>query len=187
MKLWFLILTGLASVMYADDVRTVELPTGDIIYDPVSQMIYASVPGNGGTLANSITAIDPVTGILGPSIPRRHRPRKARAVGRWQVPVRRAQRDLARPTRRAAGRRGGVGDCARQRFLRRAATGRRSGGAAGAPGSDRGGATVPVHESARGRRGGLLERYLHRRPERDVSADQCSAIRRPAGPALRAG
>src|SRR5690348_501631 len=52
----------------ADDIRQVDLQTKDIVYDPVTKKIYASVPGTGGTRANSITTIDPVTGAIGPSV-----------------------------------------------------------------------------------------------------------------------
>lgn len=48
--------------------RQINLPTNDLIYDPVTQKLYASVPSSAGTRGNSITVIDPATGQLGPSI-----------------------------------------------------------------------------------------------------------------------
>jgi uncharacterized repeat protein (TIGR01451 family) len=45
------------------------LATNDIVYDPFTQRIYASVPGRAGGIGNSITPIDPVTAALGPSVP----------------------------------------------------------------------------------------------------------------------
>ena len=51
----------------AADVRQINLPTKDIIYDPVSQRIYASVlPW--GPFPNSVVAIDPETGTFGSPI-----------------------------------------------------------------------------------------------------------------------
>lgn len=49
-------------------IRQVALPTNDLIYDPVTQRIYASVPSRAGALGNSVTAIDPVSGNIGPSV-----------------------------------------------------------------------------------------------------------------------
>jgi len=48
--------------------RQISLATNDLIYDPVSQQIYASVPGSAGGIANTITKIDPVTGSVGASV-----------------------------------------------------------------------------------------------------------------------
>jgi len=53
----------------AQNVRVLNLPTNDIIYDPVSQRIFVSVPSIVGPgLGNSITAIDPVTGAIESSV-----------------------------------------------------------------------------------------------------------------------
>src|SRR5262245_42903650 len=52
----------------AAEVRQISLRTNDIVFDRVSQRIYASVPGNTGALG-TVTVIDPVTGAVGPSIP----------------------------------------------------------------------------------------------------------------------
>lgn len=49
-------------------IRTVNLVTNSIIYDPVSQKIYASVPSSVGSNGNSITSVDPVTGTIGPFV-----------------------------------------------------------------------------------------------------------------------
>jgi uncharacterized repeat protein (TIGR01451 family) len=50
--------------------RVVEitLQTNDIIYDPVSDKIFASVPGSAGIIGDSITIIDPVTEQVGSSV-----------------------------------------------------------------------------------------------------------------------
>lgn len=45
--------------------RMINLTTNDLVFDPATQQIYASVPGNPG----SVTPIDPVTGTLGQPIP----------------------------------------------------------------------------------------------------------------------
>lgn len=50
------------------DVRQLSLPVNDILYDPASKKIYASVPSAAGSIGNSIIAIDPVTGTTGPSV-----------------------------------------------------------------------------------------------------------------------
>ncbi|HET7456396.1 MAG TPA: hypothetical protein VFJ74_02010, partial [Gemmatimonadaceae bacterium] len=41
-----------------------DLPTRDIIADPVRRRLYVSVPGTGGARANTVTAIDPATGAI---------------------------------------------------------------------------------------------------------------------------
>ena len=56
------------SKAWADEVRVVELQASNIVYDAVSQKLYAAVPGTGGSRANSITLIDPETGTLGESV-----------------------------------------------------------------------------------------------------------------------
>lgn len=49
--------------------REVSLITNDIVYDPHSDMIYASVPSEVGVLrGNTITPINPYTGALGTSV-----------------------------------------------------------------------------------------------------------------------
>lgn len=49
-------------------IRTINLVTNDLVYDPVSAKLYASVPSSAGANGNSITVIDPVTGVVGPSV-----------------------------------------------------------------------------------------------------------------------
>jgi len=53
----------------AQDVRVLDLITNDLIYDPVSERIYASVPSAAGPgLADTITVIEPVTGAIESSV-----------------------------------------------------------------------------------------------------------------------
>jgi DNA-binding beta-propeller fold protein YncE len=57
---------GLAHAAAAADVRQVSLRTNDLVYDPNSGLIYASVPSSAGPPnGNSIVKIDPVTGMAG--------------------------------------------------------------------------------------------------------------------------
>jgi len=50
-------------------VRELSLAANDLVYDAANQMIYASVPGSAGFgVGNSITAIDPNAGTIGPSV-----------------------------------------------------------------------------------------------------------------------
>ena len=51
-----------------NDVRVLSLSTNDIVYDPVSRKLYASVPNNSGPLSNTITIIDPESGSIGRSL-----------------------------------------------------------------------------------------------------------------------
>jgi sugar lactone lactonase YvrE len=52
----------------ADSVRRLALPATDLIVDPTTQSIYASVPGSAGPAGNSLARIDPVTGTIAASI-----------------------------------------------------------------------------------------------------------------------
>ena len=63
-----LALSLLVGVSAADEVRQLELATNDIVYDPFTRKIYASVPSQAGSIGNSITVLDPVTGTVGPSV-----------------------------------------------------------------------------------------------------------------------
>ncbi len=63
--LGLLLLARLAS---AQQIRQIPLATNDIIYDPFTQKIYASVPSSAGSIGNSITAIDPAEGAVGTSV-----------------------------------------------------------------------------------------------------------------------
>ncbi|PYV40645.1 MAG: hypothetical protein DMG06_19665, partial [Acidobacteria bacterium] len=71
-RITLLIMTALplvlTHVVLADDIRVVQLITNDIVYDPVSRSIYASVPSRAGSIGNSITQVNPVTGAIGPSV-----------------------------------------------------------------------------------------------------------------------
>ena len=53
---------ALAGPAGAAEVRLTFLKTNDIVYDPVSQRIYASVPSTWFQYPNSVVAIDPLTG-----------------------------------------------------------------------------------------------------------------------------
>ena len=66
----------MASFAYADDVRQISLMTNDIIYDPFSMKIYASVPSSAGSVGNSIISIDPYTGVVGSPVFVGSEPRK---------------------------------------------------------------------------------------------------------------
>src|SRR5262249_40994196 len=50
------------------DIRTISLQVNDMVYDPYSRLIYASVPSAAGMNGNSIALIDPVTANVGPYI-----------------------------------------------------------------------------------------------------------------------
>ena len=52
----------------AGSIRRVALPAKDLIVDPTTQSIYASVPGTAGPTGNSLARIDPVTGTIAASI-----------------------------------------------------------------------------------------------------------------------
>ncbi len=54
-------ISGSATVM-TYSVQAVSLATNDIIYDSARGKIYASIPGSAGSLGNTITSIDPVSG-----------------------------------------------------------------------------------------------------------------------------
>jgi hypothetical protein len=49
-------------------VRQISLATNDLISDPTTKMLYASVPSSVGAGGNSITTIDPVAGTSGNSV-----------------------------------------------------------------------------------------------------------------------
>jgi hypothetical protein len=66
----FLLLLLISSILAAptfaaDDVRILPLPTNEIVYDSHSGLIYATVPSNaGGGVADTVTAIDPLSGSI---------------------------------------------------------------------------------------------------------------------------
>ncbi len=70
---WVCIISAAAA---ADDIRKITLKTNDMIYDPVSHKIYASVPSSAGVNGNTITVIDPWTGNVGPAVPVGSEPNK---------------------------------------------------------------------------------------------------------------
>lgn len=49
-------------------IRRFQLSTNDIVYDPVGQMLYASVPSRFGETGNCVVPIDPKTLRVGPPI-----------------------------------------------------------------------------------------------------------------------
>src|SRR5438309_319544 len=58
----------LGSTTASADIRQLSLPANDLVYDPGTHGIYATVPSSGGAIGNSVTAIDPETGQIGPSV-----------------------------------------------------------------------------------------------------------------------
>src|SRR5260370_21469965 len=51
------------------EVRILSLATNDLVYDPASQLIYATGPSSAGFgIGNSITALDPVARSIGNSV-----------------------------------------------------------------------------------------------------------------------
>lgn len=56
--------TSTAVTVTVEEVRTIDLPTNDLVYDPRTQRIYASVPSRAGERGNTVTAINPVTGAI---------------------------------------------------------------------------------------------------------------------------
>jgi sugar lactone lactonase YvrE len=50
---------------FATFVRQISLPTNDLVYDQPTQRLYASVPSSAGSNGNTITPIDPATGLVG--------------------------------------------------------------------------------------------------------------------------
>jgi hypothetical protein len=59
----------LAGPAGAQCLRQVPLPSNDLVYDPVTKRIWASVPARAGERGGTVTAIDPESGEIGPSIP----------------------------------------------------------------------------------------------------------------------
>jgi uncharacterized protein (TIGR03437 family) len=49
-------------------IKRINISVNEMVYDPISKKIYASVPSSAGTSGNSITVIDPVTATTGPSV-----------------------------------------------------------------------------------------------------------------------
>ena len=62
-----LALSGRSSLSY--EVNSIPFSSSDIIYDPVSQKIYASVPGNSDFgVGNTVTVIDPISRVVESSV-----------------------------------------------------------------------------------------------------------------------
>jgi len=57
-------LASIESPAVGDSVRVLFLPTNDIVFNPSDQRIYASVPSSAGSIGNTITPIDPRTGLI---------------------------------------------------------------------------------------------------------------------------
>lgn len=57
------------STATAPAISSITLRANDLAYDPVSDTVYASVPGSAGPeLGNRVVAIDPDTGAVGPAV-----------------------------------------------------------------------------------------------------------------------
>jgi len=63
-----MLIAGGAGAASAQEVRQIDLITNYLIEDPVSETIYASVPGREAVIGNSIVPIDPATGSLGTAV-----------------------------------------------------------------------------------------------------------------------
>jgi uncharacterized repeat protein (TIGR01451 family) len=53
-----------AVTITVEDARMIALPSNDLVYDPYSQRLYASVSSRAGDIGNTVTAIDPATGTI---------------------------------------------------------------------------------------------------------------------------
>ena len=62
-----LALAGLlaAGAAHGYEVRSIELLANELVYEPVSGQLYASLPSAAGAAGNSVVAIDPETGAIG--------------------------------------------------------------------------------------------------------------------------
>src|SRR5713101_7372691 len=60
--------TGDESTAQTDLIRQMPITANDVIYNPSTKMLYASVPSSVGAGGNSIATIDPVTGAIGTSV-----------------------------------------------------------------------------------------------------------------------
>ncbi len=56
------------SVITTDFVRRIPVVTNDIVYSPVTNRLYATVPSSGGANGNSVTTINPATGSITNSV-----------------------------------------------------------------------------------------------------------------------
>jgi DNA-binding beta-propeller fold protein YncE len=62
------LILALPGASAALQVQVLPFQTRDLLFNPVDGRIYASVPGTVPTYGNTVTAIDPATGALGPSV-----------------------------------------------------------------------------------------------------------------------
>ena len=53
-----------ASPAVGQSVTSIDLPVNDVVYDPVSGLLYASVSSFGGSFGNTIVAIDPAMRVI---------------------------------------------------------------------------------------------------------------------------
>jgi hypothetical protein len=60
----------------ASGIIRLPLAANDLVYDPNTQKVYASVPGSGGSFGNSLAAIDPMTGTMSTPVFLGSEPRK---------------------------------------------------------------------------------------------------------------
>jgi VCBS repeat-containing protein len=49
-------------------ILTISQPAADLVHDRRADLVYATIPAGAGTLANTLTPIDPYTGQLGPPV-----------------------------------------------------------------------------------------------------------------------
>jgi hypothetical protein len=50
------------------EIRQVTLPTADLVYDPHSERLYASIPAGAGAIGDAVVAIDPVRALVDESV-----------------------------------------------------------------------------------------------------------------------
>jgi hypothetical protein len=62
-------LTSNALTLTVNNGKLISLTTNDIVYDKVSQKIFASIRSDSATNPDTITVIDPATGSIGPFVP----------------------------------------------------------------------------------------------------------------------
>ena len=59
-----------------DTNQSLQIPVADLVSSAFDSRVYVSIPANGGSLSNTVTAVDPMTGDLGLSIPVGNNPDK---------------------------------------------------------------------------------------------------------------
>jgi hypothetical protein len=63
-------------IQVAPGIIQLPLTTNDLVYDPTTRRVYASLPSTAGTFGNSLAPIDPVTGVMGTPVFVGSEPRK---------------------------------------------------------------------------------------------------------------